>query len=363
MASTESLTTAVERICRTTSGAVAIERAVAELLHDTIGFDAWCAITIDPASLLPTGGYHEHGIPFELAPRLLEIEVHGQDAMTWPAMARAGERVNTLHRATGGDPTSSQRYREVMVPAGMAHELRATFTTPSGIWGALVLLRGSDTKDFTAADMRAIEDSTTGVATALRREMVLTDIAAADTIDGPGLVLLDDSLTIVDATAAAAAWLAEIDDSTDTVRRLPFALTMIGHRVQASKAPVRTRVRTRAGRWLTLHADRLLATPDRISVIIEPARPVEIAELVADAYGLTARERSVVRLLSSGCTRQEIARDLALSAYTVDDHIKRIFAKLEVRSRAELTAKLYYDQHEPRLADEVPVGATGWFIR
>ncbi|MEV6767349.1 helix-turn-helix transcriptional regulator [Nocardia sp. NPDC051030] len=363
MASTEALTSAVERICRTVSGAVAIECAIAELLCETVGFDAWCALTLDPASLLPTGGFHERGVSFELASRLMEIEVRGGDAMTWPAMVRAGERVATLDRATGGDRQGSERYREVLVPAGMGHELRATFTTPSGIWGALVLLRGVGTEDFTAADMRAIEESTAGVATALRREMVLTDIAKADSIDGPGLVMLDDSLTMVEATRTGGMWLAEIDDSTDPLRQLPVALTMVANRVQASAMPVRTRVRTRTGRWLTLHADRLVATPERISVIIEPARPVEIAELIADAYGLTAREREVVRLLSSGCTRQEIARALTLSAHTVDDHIKRIFGKLEVRSRAELAAKLFYDQHAPRLATDVPVGASGWFIR
>ncbi|BEK98914.1 helix-turn-helix transcriptional regulator [Nocardia seriolae] len=363
MASPEGLTSAVERICRTVSGAVAIECAIADLLRASIGFDAWCAITLDPASLLPTGGYHEQGVPFELASRLLEIEVRGGDAMTWPAMIRAGERVATLDRATGGDRELSQRYREVLVPAGMGHELRATFTTPSGIWGALVLLRSADSRDFTAADMRAIEESTAGVATALRREMVLTDIAKADSIDGPGLVMLDDSMSMIDATRAGLMWLSEFDDSTDPLRQLPVALTMIAHRVQASAMPVRTRVRTRTGRWLTLHADRLTDAPQCISVIIEPARPVEIAELIADAYGLTPREREVVRLLSGGCTRQEIARALALSAHTVDDHVKRIFGTLEVRSRAELAAKLFHDQHAPRLAAEVPVGASGWFIR
>lgn len=61
MASPEGLTSAVERICRTVSGAVAIECAIADLLRASIGFDAWCAITLDPASLLPTGGYHEQG--------------------------------------------------------------------------------------------------------------------------------------------------------------------------------------------------------------------------------------------------------------------------------------------------------------
>ncbi|QLY28469.1 LuxR family transcriptional regulator [Nocardia huaxiensis] len=350
-ASLAALTGAIEELCRTTSGAIALERAVATQLAEAVPFDAWCALTIDPASLLPTGGYHESGVALHLIPLLLEIEARGQDALTWPAMSRAGLRVDTLDRATDGKRERSQRFREVLTPGGIGHELRVTFTTSSGIWGALVLLRGTDVGDFTATEMRMIEESTAGVAGALRREMVLTDIATADRPAGPGLVLLDESLTVLDATAGAAAWLAEIDDGLDAAHRIPYAVTA-----------VRSRVRTRTGRWLTLHAERLHADPRRISVIVEPARPVEIAELVADAYGLTARERDVVRLLSGGYTRREIARALALSAHTVDDHIKRVFAKLEVRSRAELTAKLYFDQHAPRIDADVPVGATGWFV-
>ncbi|MBL1077056.1 hypothetical protein JK358_21900 [Nocardia sp. 2] len=361
-ASAAALTGAIEELCRTTSGAVALERAVATQLGDYVPFDAWYALTIDPASLLPTGGYHESGVALHLIPHLLEIEARGEDALTWPAMSRAGLRVDTLDRATAGDRERSQRYREVLTPGGIGQELRATFTTSSGIWGALILLRGSDSPDFSAGEVRVIEESTAGVATALRREMVLTEIALGECRNGPGLLLLDDSLGIIDATAGAAAWLAEIDDSTDAAHRIPYAVTAVGHRVLAGVTPVRSRVRTRTGRWLTLHAERLHADARRISVIIEPARPVEIAELVADAYGLTVREREIVRLLTGGYTRREIARALTLSSHTVDDHIKKIFGKLEVRSRAELTSKLYFDQHAPRIDADVAVGASGWFV-
>jgi hypothetical protein len=47
----------------------------------------------------------------------------------------------------------------------------------------------------------------------------------------------------------------------------------------------------------------------------------------------------------------------------VDDHIKRIYSKLGVRSRPELTATIFFDQHIPRIHHDVPVGGTGWFLR
>jgi DNA-binding CsgD family transcriptional regulator len=360
----EQLTAGIERICRTTSGAVAIERAVAARLRAAVGFDAWCALTIDPASVLPTGGFHEEGVPHHRLPHLVEIEARGDDALSFPSLARASARVRTLSQATGGHPDRSQHYREVLTPSGLGYELRAMLKTSSGVWGALVLFRGSDTTDFSPAEAELVDQSTAGVAAAIRREMVLTEIGTREATHGPGLLLLDATLARVNATGGALRWLAEIDDGVDSARRLPYAVTTLAHRALANPAaPARGRTRTRTGRWLILHAERLADDPTHISVIIEPARPVEIAELMADAYGLTPRERGVVRALATGYSRSEIARMLGLSAHTVDDHIKRIFAKLDVCSRAELTAKLFFDQHAPRIAQNVPVGGTGWFIR
>ncbi len=71
----------------------------------------------------------------------------------------------------------------------------------------------------------------------------------------------------------------------------------------------------------------------------------------------------MARLLAVGHSRAEIARLLGLSAHTVDDHVKRAFAKVQVRSRAELTAKIFFDHNLPRVLAQVPLGGTGWFMR
>lgn len=53
-----------------------------------------------------------------------------------------------------------------------------------------------------------------------------------------------------------------------------------------------------------------------------------------DVLGLTAREYEVMVLVAFGKTNREIARDLFISARTVDRHVARIFEKLGVNSRA-----------------------------
>jgi DNA-binding NarL/FixJ family response regulator len=51
--------------------------------------------------------------------------------------------------------------------------------------------------------------------------------------------------------------------------------------------------------------------------------------------GLTEREQEVLALLVKGFTFHEIGELLGISAHTVTTHVKHIYGKLEVRSRAE----------------------------
>jgi DNA-binding CsgD family transcriptional regulator len=52
---------------------------------------------------------------------------------------------------------------------------------------------------------------------------------------------------------------------------------------------------------------------------------------------LTDAERSVAELVAEGLTNRAIALRLFLSPYTVDAHLRHVFAKLGIASRVELT--------------------------
>jgi len=63
--------------------------------------------------------------------------------------------------------------------------------------------------------------------------------------------------------------------------------------------------------------------------------PAPPAETDSDAIGLTEREDEVLALLVKGFTFPEIGNLLGISAHTVTTHVRHIYEKLEVRSRAE----------------------------
>jgi len=54
---------------------------------------------------------------------------------------------------------------------------------------------------------------------------------------------------------------------------------------------------------------------------------------------LTPRERNILRLMSCGQSNKRIARELQIAAETVKSHIKNIFVKLAVQSRAHAVSR------------------------
>ncbi len=58
---------------------------------------------------------------------------------------------------------------------------------------------------------------------------------------------------------------------------------------------------------------------------------------------LTSQERLVARLVAQGGTNREVAAELVISTKTVEHHLGRVYAKLGLRSRTELAARLAAD--------------------
>jgi DNA-binding NarL/FixJ family response regulator len=56
-------------------------------------------------------------------------------------------------------------------------------------------------------------------------------------------------------------------------------------------------------------------------------------------HGLTAREQEVLKLAAQGLLVKEIAGRLGLSFHTVDNHLRGVYAKLQVHTRGGAVAK------------------------
>ena len=354
----------VRRACRTEPDPIAVQRSVVAALPAAVPFDRWCGLLLDPATLLVTNGYHEEGLPLQVLPRLLDIEAADQDVNGMPALVRSCAGVSTLDRATAGDPESSERYRDVLAPSGLGREMRAVLRDRETGWGGVILFRETAAPDFTDDEVAFVQSIADDLARGIRRCLLQSELAHRDGDSVPGMVVVaEGGLDVEVVTAAAARWLAALDSGPVTAE-LPLPLGMVVARARAADDGVaRTRLRARDGRWLTLYAEATTPGPDaRVAVVLEPTRPYELAAVLAEAYRLTPREREVAQHVLLGRSTAEIAAALFLSAWTVQDHLKKVFDKVGVRSRAELASRLFFGDYLPRSTAGTPLGADGWFI-
>jgi len=81
----------------------------------------------------------------------------------------------------------------------------------------------------------------------------------------------------------------------------------------------------------------------RGTTYLQPSLGARLAKQDQPAGNLTDREREVLRLLATGHTNAEIARELFLSLRTVESHRGQIRAKLNVETRAQINA--YAQEH------------------
>jgi len=341
MATPDAIRDEIVRVAHLGLGHDEMAREVTRVLRRAVPFDGVAVVWFDPATAVPVDKWIDNALTGSLA----EVELHEADVSKFRQLAASGRRASSLSAETGSKLDRSRRHR---VRRDLGDELRAVCVGESGMWGAIVMHREPGAPDFTTRDVDLLASLSGGFAEVQRMRLERDLSADADDRD-PGLLLLDGEDRIEMTDAAAAAWL---DDLHGRRRRLPLVVTAVADRARAiasghSDVAATARARTRSGRWVLVRGSVLgNGTQARTAVTLEPARAPELAELIADAYSLTARERRVTELVAQGLSTAAIAAQLFLSTYTIQDHLKAIFEKLDVTSRGELVARLFVDHRQ-----------------
>jgi DNA-binding CsgD family transcriptional regulator len=334
-------------------------RELGAVLCRAVPAEGTCLMTTDPATMLPTAEYVANGLPAPALLRLVEIEMREPDYNKWTLLARASRPAASLSEVTEGDLDRSLRQREIRRPGGFADELRVVLSGSAGTWGELTVFREANRPHFADAEVHFLAAMAGIVADGLRRSLLL-DEAAAGTGD-VGILVLDADNGVTMSNPAAQSWLDAMGIGDRAGARLPVAIPAVARQARALCAPpgaaptpdtrpARARVRTRTGQWLVVRGSVLGEHPDApVAVTLEPARPAELAPLMAYAYGLTPGERRVTELVAQGMSTRQIADRLHLSNYTVQDHLKSVFTKSGTTSRGDLTARLFVDHYASSL--------------
>lgn len=322
------------------ASALAMDQVCAETVrafHDVAAFDKCALMLTDPETLLPAGGVVEGFGPDTCAPTW-DNELLDPDFNKFVHLARSHDAVATLSEATDGDLHRSPRYRKILEALEVSDELRAAFVA-----GSTCLAYGSfarrDNKQFGADELADVRQLVPVAAMVLHRALGRSSEAADNA--PPAVVILDAENRITASTHGAAELLGALRVNVD--QPFPTLMRAAVTKARWGRSPINlsTRLRDASGNWLRLHVTPLEGDIGAVALLVERARPNDLARVLLDSYGLTHRETDVVILLARGLSAKEIAAELALSPHTVRGHIKAIYEKAGVNSRGELVAALF----------------------
>jgi DNA-binding CsgD family transcriptional regulator len=351
---------------------------LAPRLRRVIDNDASCWHTLDPHTRLMTSDAPaelvERGIfTAETATAAGELLVRSEylvpDSNTFAELAARRVPVGTLDQATRGHPERSARYRDLLEPSGIPHELRAAFVIRGRVWGAVHVARREQSGAFTRRDADALARVAGAIASGIRASLRFDAARRGSGTDAPGLIVVDADNAVELITPPARALLDALgsDALAYADGSLPATVLALASYVRggAHRAGAESNVVTvpSPSGWITLHASQPTAGSGRVAIVIEPASGPRSATLRLEINGVTAREREVATLLARGLSNTDIAATLVLSAHTVQDHIKSLFEKLGVTSRQELVARVFLDEYLPEVVQRTPLTSRGRFDR
>jgi DNA-binding CsgD family transcriptional regulator len=337
----------LDRLADSTQDVDSLRREVIAELKRTIGFERWCAPLVDPDTLIAHTGIAETDHIAEL-PRLQVNDASLREPNSGASLARSRARVGLLSALTGGDLARSRRWRESLERYGTGDELRVVAADERGCWGRFDLWRDRGDRPFDDQDAQLVREASGALGRGMRRATVgLRDDAPAAPLE-TGVLVIDAELRPRGGNAAVYAWFRALNPARMPYEGgIPSLVWSTAGRLIAAEAgedprrPVRIRARAADRTWAVIEAARLDDADGGIAVSVRVAGMEEILGLVCRAYGLSSRERELVALIAQGHDTNAVAKQMFISPYTVQDHLKSIFDKLGVHSRLDLLTRLF----------------------
>ncbi len=271
----ERLLADLERLAlRAPTRAELFDEAAARLKR-TVPFDGACWHTLDPGSDLITQ-HRLQDLP-DRFPVLANNEYAAEDVNKFDQLARAERKAATMNEATGGHPERSQRFRDLLTPAGLGPELRCAFVADGATWGALILVRRAGQPEFAACHVELLANASAFFARAVRRGLIAEACEPSAALpNAPGVVELDASGELIRASSSAEPLLAELSGGTVDAGVRSASIHAVASATRtaiiaagaAGAAGALTlpssAVKTPAGTWLVLHGGLLGAPRSRL---------------------------------------------------------------------------------------------------
>jgi DNA-binding CsgD family transcriptional regulator len=313
---------------------------VSAALRRTLGFDGWCLFGVDPETGLRTLQFGGRGT--ERTAEMAHNEALMDDVNKYADLAIAPSPAGWLS-LEHPEARESFRLHEILLPQGFHSEIRLALRDHGHLWGALVLFREDPGRPFDDDDTATV-CAIAGPLTSAVRAYPVRPISPRGSTAGAGVVALAPDNRLVAVSVEAQAWLDDLvpggEDETNAgnVTRVLFDAAHAVRSGDPSRAS--TCVRTVAGHWLRVEGTAMSVGEADVAVLLQPAAAHQLLRTLAVCHELTARETDVLGLLVRGLAGKQIARELAISLWTVNEHLHSLYRKCAVTGREELIGRL-----------------------
>jgi DNA-binding CsgD family transcriptional regulator len=337
----------VVRICDSASDARTLRLELLAEIRQVVSFDAYAWLLTDPETSVGSAPLADVPCLPEL-PRLIGLK-YLTEVNRWTTLR--GAPVALLQATTGGEPSRSLLWRDLLDGYGIGDVASLVFRDRFGCWGFLDLWKSGSLARFSSAEAAYLAGIADPLTLALRRSQASAFVSGASRhapLLGPVVLLLSPDLQVRGQTPQTQDYLRVLVPPAEDRPPIPASAYNVAAQLLAVEAgvdrnPPSARVHLSDGLWVTLRAARIGDTgpvPERdIAVTIEETSPPERVALFARAFGLSARENELLAHLVSGTDTRELARRMFLSEHTVQDHLKSIFAKTSTRNRRTLLSR------------------------
>lgn len=257
----------------------------------------------------------------------------------------------------------------VLSEAGYSHSLEAPVHVDGTIQGTLNMARTSDDQPFSAGDLQTMAAIADQVGAALTRaeryeRMTKDTVLLADALDAVAqpiiITTVEGELIFRNRTAtrqvpgSSATYIERAEpvlrQAIDGLARGERRMVTIQEVAQGAAAETFPTPRTPGSQPTASQppgsgvlAAKVVRLPSHANAVVSflSFRPTGAPALPEGTVPLSRREHEIANLVSQGMTTRQIAELSFVSENTVKQHLKRIFAKLQVSSRAGLVQAVW----------------------
>ena len=251
----------------------------------------------------------------------------------------------------------------VLNDSGLEYSMEAPILVDGTVVGTINFARSADMPGFSDHDLRVAATVAEHLGAAIRRARHVDEMTRRSAMLEAALDRVSEAVVLTDLAGQVQYLNRRADDVLVGVHREDPTDSAIGMALASASELIGSGDKRVVMQDIEIpdapddsYVARTIRLPDCAKAVMTTLHPRTPSPARLPVWSvLTTREQEIAELASEGLTTRAIAQRAFISENTVKQHLKRIFAKTDVNSRAELVQLIWATTH----SDQSPAAMAG----